>query len=166
MMAMCWHKNSKARPTFIEIIEMLLPDVNPKFHTLSYYHTQRLVTNSIDIEEADTPNTPLRSSAHDESLSADSNQTFRYFPSATVIPEDGNMNGDGPVTANDTDGPVAALDAGPAVGDVATGLNSNEGSKAISINYSEGSKGSKISTYSNGSVSNGHVVYACNKKGN
>ncbi|KAG8180786.1 hypothetical protein JTE90_012965 [Oedothorax gibbosus] len=156
LMAMCWHKNSKARPTFIEIIEMLLPDVNPKFHTVSYYFTQRLTSNTIDMEgEADTPNTPLRSSVTDETL-ADVNQAIRFFPSATVVPE---MNGDVVDIAADE---AAELPVETA----ALGLNSNDSSKAISINYSEGSKGSKVSTYSNGSVSNGHVVYACNKKGN
>lgn len=142
-MEMCWHRNPKARPTFIEIIEMLLPELNQKFHQVSFYHTQHL-PNSPDHNDADAPpTTPLRSPVRDE----DNDQSvYRYFPSATQIPEE-NFN--------------FTFDSGDAIASSsnyrAEASNSNEGSKGVSVNYSDGSKGSKISNISNGSIPNGHV---------
>lgn len=140
---MCWHRNPKARPTFIEIIEMLLPELNQKFHQVSFYHTQHL-PNSPDINDAGVlPTTPLRSPTRDE----DSDQSvYRYFPSATQIPEE-NFN----FTFDNGDAIASSSNYG------AEASNSNEGSKGVSVNYSDGSKGSKISNNSNGSIPNGHV---------
>ena len=143
-MAMCWHKNPKARPTFIEIIEILLPELNQKFHQVSFYHTQHLPNNA-DQEDADAPTSPLKSPAHED----DNDQSvYQYFPSATQIPEDN------PNFIFDNGGDAIACSSSNYGAEAS---NSNEGSKGVSINYSDGSKGSKISNISNGSIPNGHV---------
>lgn len=142
-MAMCWKKNPKARPTFVEIIGMLLPDVNTKFCSTSYYFMQHL-SNFVDGEDGATPTTPLRSSAREE----DNDQNaYRYFPSATQLPEE-NSN---PQPSNDVDALASSSNCR------ADTTSLNDGSKGVSINYSDGSKGSKISNVSNGSVANGHI---------
>ncbi|XP_054719002.1 insulin-like peptide receptor [Uloborus diversus] len=140
LMVMCWHRHPKARPTFIEIIEMLLPDVNQKFHQVSYYFTQRHLLNPSDFEDNATPSTPLRVSMNSNNLSE---SAYRYFPSATQLPDE-ESGGAGEAAA---------------CSDVSAVLvnSNNEGSKGISINCSDGSKDSKISSISNGSVANGHV---------
>lgn len=142
-MTMCWHKNPKARPTFIELIEMLLKDVSLKFRQVSFYYTQHL-TSASEMDEAATPNTPLRSSVREEDNDQNS---YRYFPTVTQLPE-GNHNHD----SSD------AYGTGASNTNFATNAsNSNEGSKNLPVNYSDGSKGSKISNLSNGSVANGHI---------
>ncbi|GIY90189.1 insulin-like peptide receptor [Caerostris darwini] len=168
LMKMCWEKSPKSRPTFVEIVQMLSAHVNEKFCTESYCFSERHLSNSVDVEEVATPNTPLRSSICEEDTNEE--QIYHYFPSATLLPEN-NANGDGlvnvdieqlPTTSDSLIGASSAVETDS----VAVGMNSNEGSKAISVSYSDESKGSKISTLSNGSIANGHVVYACNKKSN
>ncbi|GIX74182.1 insulin receptor [Caerostris extrusa] len=168
LMKMCWEKSPKSRPTFVEIVQMLSAHVNEKFCTVSYCFSERHLSNSVDVEEVATPNTPLRSSICEEDTNEE--QIYHYFPSATLLPEN-NANGDGlvnvdieqlPTTSDSLIGACSAVETDS----VAVGMNSNEGSKAISVSYSDESKGSKISTLSNGSIANGHVVYACNKKSN
>lgn len=39
LMRICWQHRSSARPTFIEIISMLLPDANEQFAMVSFYHS-------------------------------------------------------------------------------------------------------------------------------
>lgn len=39
LMRRCWQHRPTARPTFIDIITMLLEDVGPKFQTVSFYHS-------------------------------------------------------------------------------------------------------------------------------
>ncbi|XP_078412186.1 insulin receptor-like isoform X1 [Cetorhinus maximus] len=40
LMQMCWQYNPKARPTFLEIIEMLKDDLHPSFHDVSFYYSE------------------------------------------------------------------------------------------------------------------------------
>lgn len=54
IMTMCWARNPKARPTFINIIEMLLSDVaNTRFVETSWYHTHWLVQRNAAQEQED-----------------------------------------------------------------------------------------------------------------
>lgn len=59
IMTMCWARNPKARPTFVEIIEMLLPDVeHSKFAAFSFYHGewQQMKVNTIpEVNEEELP---------------------------------------------------------------------------------------------------------------
>ncbi len=37
-MAICWSRSPRNRPTFIDVIEMLLNDTNEHFEKVSFYH--------------------------------------------------------------------------------------------------------------------------------
>ncbi|KFM70272.1 Insulin receptor, partial [Stegodyphus mimosarum] len=148
LMLMCWHRNPKARPTFIEIIEMLLPEVTSKFHKYSYYCTQYRLMNT-DNEDSATPSTPLRSAREDI---LNDQQEYKYFPSATQLPEE--------ITSSHEQ---CDMGQSASFGTRTFSATSNEGSKGISVTYSDGSKGSKISSMSNGSLSNGHLNANCNR---
>lgn len=39
LMRRCWQHRPSARPTFMDIITMLLDDVSPKFQSVSFYHS-------------------------------------------------------------------------------------------------------------------------------
>lgn len=39
LMRRCWQHRPTARPTFMDIITMLLDDANPKFQQVSFYHS-------------------------------------------------------------------------------------------------------------------------------
>lgn len=41
LMRRCWQHRPTARPTFMDIITMLLDDVNLKFKQVSFYHSQQ-----------------------------------------------------------------------------------------------------------------------------
>lgn len=40
LMRRCWQHRPSARPTFMEIIEMLLDDVNQNFRNIAFYFTK------------------------------------------------------------------------------------------------------------------------------
>lgn len=39
LMRKCWQHRPSARPSFMDIITLLLSDVNDKFHNVSFYHS-------------------------------------------------------------------------------------------------------------------------------
>ena len=39
LMRRCWQHRPSARPSFLEIITMLLEDINPVFKLVSFYHS-------------------------------------------------------------------------------------------------------------------------------
>jgi len=39
LMRQCWQHRPSARPTFLQIVENLLNDANPKFREVSYYYS-------------------------------------------------------------------------------------------------------------------------------
>lgn len=184
-MKLCWEKNPKARPTFIELIEFLLPDViTSDFSEKSFYYDQRGQPCSPDVVEEDdgetaTPVTPLKSSlicrnivslgSSREALNgaADSDSNIRYFPGVTSAALMDAVNGVCLICGDRTCGgscgnalPLNAANATLIEEGNATGvriLGSNNGG---SRGTSEGSKGSKVSNLSNGSVQNGHVHFA------
>lgn len=39
LMRRCWQHRPSARPSFMDIITLLLSDVNDKFHAVSFYHS-------------------------------------------------------------------------------------------------------------------------------
>ncbi|XP_013775128.2 insulin receptor-like [Limulus polyphemus] len=92
LMRLCWYFNPKARPTFFELIEMLLPDVPDSFWNVSYYFSQRPEVITHENEDT-TLSTPLKSADNTENHSQDEiDQSsgeggVRFFPSATYIPE-------------------------------------------------------------------------------
>ncbi|RWS21104.1 insulin receptor-like protein, partial [Leptotrombidium deliense] len=106
LMLLCWSKNPKRRPTFTEIIEMLLNDVLPnhgKFREVSFYFTQRLqmLQKYMQRNEQEKVNgsTLLKTSVcgeqneENEEENSDSDDgggdlyTVKYFPSRMNVPE-------------------------------------------------------------------------------
>jgi insulin receptor len=184
IMTLCWARNPKARPTFVEIIEMLLPDVeNTKFVDISWYHTCWHVQRNSAIQEiADeqpSESMPLTMGLDDVTIDAEeastanagddsvpSSDTHNYFPSILSKTEtesvvtndtnksDSNSNSEGVVEVRQGNGTARVN------GDVTIPVIfvDNENSKA-SMKSSDGSKGSKASTTSNGSVCNGHAKH-------
>lgn len=143
IMDLCWDKNPKARPTFIELIDMLLPDINElKFREVSFYFTQRLETCTKENELCDsaTASTPMRTqwmesqNSRDES---DNESEVTFFPATRSCFASGAYHDQG-----------------------AKGVHSNDNSKGMSVTSSDDSKGSKISSASNGSIANGHITFA------
>lgn len=142
-MDLCWDKIPKARPTFIELIDMLLPDINEaKFREVSFYFTQRQETCTKENElcEAATASTPMRTqwmegqNSRDES---DNESEVTFFPPTRNCYTRSSYHDQG-----------------------AKGVHSNDNSKGMSVTSSDDSKGSKISSASNGSIANGHVTFA------
>ncbi|XP_064650829.1 insulin-like peptide receptor isoform X2 [Lineus longissimus] len=57
LMCLCWKYNSKQRPTFNEIIEILVPDLSPEFSELSYFFSES--NRRHDLQEAAEECCPL-----------------------------------------------------------------------------------------------------------
>lgn len=154
LMRSCWHYHPRSRPTFVQLIDRLLPDVDPHFKEVSFYHTchdrnHGTQETTIFDEEEDvddgkdiTPSTPLRS------------------------PEDVSVPLGISSTSDDDDHDVGIRANRPgrkpwsirSKNPQQLSCNSNDGSKGISISSSDGSKDSKSSACSaNGSIINGRV---------
>ncbi|KFM63995.1 Insulin-like receptor, partial [Stegodyphus mimosarum] len=150
IMDLCWDKNPKARPTFIELIDMLLPDINQnKFREVSFYFTQRQETCAKENELCDsaTASTPMRTQWMDTQNSredSDDESEIVFFPPTRDISHV-NCRGD-----NYQQEDIR-------VENRAYSVHSNDGSKGMSVTSSDDSKGSKISSASNGSIANGHI---------
>lgn len=82
LMRRCWHFKKDLRPTFLQLVEMLLPDADtlPSFNARSFYHSPEaheikhappsglapLEEGEMDADiEAISPRTPLRCAVHD-----------------------------------------------------------------------------------------------------
>lgn len=80
IMKQCWQYKYIQRPTFSEILEILLPFVDDGFTEVSYYHTEEAIqlraSNAEAVAEDDTPYTPLgiRGDFEDFSLDSDDNE--------------------------------------------------------------------------------------------
>ncbi|XP_023210808.1 insulin-like peptide receptor isoform X2 [Centruroides sculpturatus] len=166
LMKLCWAKNPKARPTFTELIEILLPDVNERFKKVSFYFTQyqQMCLQETDVDQVDTatPATPLKSQgAWDESSLAshdnsDEEMDIRYFPSVKIVQDKEKKTL-----------PLDTLDKESVEeSNCRTDQSSEDNSKGLSIHSNEGSKGisddsksSKVSNLSNGSLANGNIPY-------
>jgi hypothetical protein len=48
MMLLCWRHNPSHRPTFIDIIEGLVPELSERFRLLSYFYGQN---SNLELEE-------------------------------------------------------------------------------------------------------------------
>lgn len=47
LMRICWQHRASARPSFIDIIRMLLPDANDNFKRVSFFFSPDAMDNSI-----------------------------------------------------------------------------------------------------------------------
>lgn len=166
LMKLCWAKNPKARPTFTELIEVLLPDVNERFKKVSFYYTQyqQMCLQETDVEHADaaTPATPLKSpcqwdesslASHDNS---DEEMDIRYFPTVKIAQDKEKKSHQLDMLDKESVDEVNCR-TDQSIEDNSKGLSihSNEGSKGVS----DDSKSSKVSNLSNGSLANGNIPY-------
>jgi insulin receptor len=62
LMRLCWQHKPMARPPFVELVTLLLPDVSPDFAKVSFYHSDegRELRVPPRPELMDDPSTPLR----------------------------------------------------------------------------------------------------------
>jgi insulin receptor len=62
LMRLCWQHKPTARPPFMELVTLLLPDVSPDFAKVSFYHSEegRDLCAPSRPELSDDPSTPLR----------------------------------------------------------------------------------------------------------
>ncbi|GFY37051.1 insulin receptor [Trichonephila inaurata madagascariensis] len=153
IMELCWAKNPKARPTFTELIDMLLPDINQNhFREVSFYFTQRLETSAKETDcDSATASTPMRTQwvdSHNSRENSDAESEIAFFPpTRSTTQTDYNNRGKNHLDGNSR-------------GDSrAYSVHSNDGSKGMSVTSSDDSKGSKVSTTSNGSVPNGLIPF-------
>ena len=76
LMECCWQHHAKKRPTFVELIENLLPDVPDKFASVSFYHSDAGVSAravmKLNYEKErryfEDPSTPLREMVDSDDL--------------------------------------------------------------------------------------------------
>uniref|UniRef100_A0A182WEW1 Tyrosine-protein kinase receptor n=1 Tax=Anopheles minimus TaxID=112268 RepID=A0A182WEW1_9DIPT len=76
LMRICWQHRASARPSFIEIIKMLLPGANDQFKMVSFFYSQDAIDNSVPAEQAllDDAADPLR--AHDDGFEDDEDEPY------------------------------------------------------------------------------------------
>lgn len=62
LMRLCWQHKPMARPPFVDLVALLLPDVSPDFTKVSFYHSEegRELCGPLRPEMTDDPSTPLR----------------------------------------------------------------------------------------------------------
>lgn len=174
-MSWCWNRNPKNRPRFIEIIEVLLSDANPRFEDMSFYFkmkSQMLKQKSsqTSLQNEDEEASTLLTNSHD-------NGNVNVFPMSRTVPlNECDGMPDSPIEEEDEDDINNIDEFSPryALNDTRHQVRLNPIEKHInrqnknennrqqvnqnSVQSSESSKGSKISnTTSNGSIANGHV---------
>lgn len=142
LMSQCWNNNPSRRPTFIDIIEELLKHVtSSQFQKHSFYFSQ-----SSSQDDNDTASTPLKSPANDNiSLKSLNNETDTYYFPNSTLTSDASKNNQ---FNNEQSTNIAK-----------NNLQNFDGSKGISLTYSDDSQDSKISNLSNGSAINGNVYF-------
>lgn len=78
IMKLCWQYKYIQRPTFSEILEILLPNIDEEFSEVSYYHTEEArqlrASNAEAVADDDTPYTPLRIMDNCDNYSMDSDE--------------------------------------------------------------------------------------------
>uniref|UniRef100_A0A0A9YBQ5 Tyrosine-protein kinase receptor n=2 Tax=Lygus hesperus TaxID=30085 RepID=A0A0A9YBQ5_LYGHE len=74
VMAICWKHKPSIRPTFIEIINMLVNDLSPDFQAVSFYHSEEGVDQRVTLT---TENTPLRVSREIEDFSLSDDEDYK-----------------------------------------------------------------------------------------
>ncbi|XP_064474784.1 insulin-like growth factor 1 receptor [Ornithodoros turicata] len=175
IMKLCWTRNPRARPKFVEVIEMLLEDVNDRFRKVSFYHTSELKTQSGRLSGSRGDNItanrhssnnnphqqPLRprevEEEEEEEDEATAESPLRHQqPDAASLQEmdDERLQRcfSDCIDDDDDDEPVRA--------ERRTSTSERRKDPATSLPSSDGSKGSKVSSVSNGSLANGRICFA------
>lgn len=189
-MTLCWERNPRLRPNFVQVIEMLLNDVNSHFREVSFYHTSYLKGQERSGTSGDRStsapssagNAPLNGvgggavDAEDEEEEDSTAETpLRKAQSASFNPDSSSLNDmdDDRLQRcfsdcieddddDDEDEAVAAVCAGCDVTVGAAG-GGQRGCSPLGTREekqpSDGSKGSKVSNLSNGSIVNGRMCF-------
>jgi len=181
-MSLCWSRSPRSRPTFIEIIEMLLNDTNERFEKASFYHKYKaqLKNKCSSTSIHDELSIPLKPTSNavnieddlDNNSSSDEND-IHFFPLSRECFEKSENNGNCSLDndmENDIDiDTIDEITNSVNYRNVSTDIEKKQlnndninhsNSKGNSVQSSDGSKGSKISsTTSNGSIANGHAVH-------
>lgn len=186
IMTLCWERNPRLRPNFVQVIEMLLNDVNSHFREVSFYHTSYLKGQERSGTSGDRStsapssagNAPLNGlggagDAEDEEEEDSTAETpLRKAQSASFNPDSSSLNDmdddrlqrcfSDCIEDDDDDEAVATVCAGDDVTVGAAG-GGQRGCSPLGTREekqpSDGSKGSKVSNLSNGSIVNGRMCF-------
>lgn len=145
IMKLCWNWSPKDRPTFIELIEMLYPDVEKSaaetFQKVSHYHNH--VPTPVE-SVADQESCPLTSDFNAEQEDGSGDTTVKFFPSIVGAKSDEEKI---QIDENDDN-------SNPTGNGISTTRTNGIVKNSENNKSSEGSRESKVS---NGSVANGHA---------
>jgi hypothetical protein len=169
-MNLCWKYSSKQRPTFNEIIEILVPDLSPQFTQLSYFFSES--NRRHDLEEAAEESCPLTGAGdvvpdaimmaeiNSENISNSDPEMGLPCNHISNSPRHGNSSKNSNSESKSKKRPKSLNQSSPSAS------NRNHNCSVSSPSSSDGSKsdGSKASVKSNGSVyshmngvANGHI---------
>uniref|UniRef100_A0A182MVW1 Tyrosine-protein kinase receptor n=1 Tax=Anopheles culicifacies TaxID=139723 RepID=A0A182MVW1_9DIPT len=90
LMRICWQHRASARPSFMEIIKMLLPDANDHFKMVSFFFSQDAIDNSVQqpghalLEDATDPLRDGFEDDEDEPYSTDSRLMHNNGPKPDI----------------------------------------------------------------------------------
>ena len=155
LMDSCWNFSPKRRPRFEEIVEMLMNEAKENFSSVSFYPRHQIPkennnrSSRANNDDNDEVAIPLRQS--EAAVSIDEQEQVHFSSSHVMAPEE-DVKGKRPTSDDDTDD----IDQIDEFSNVRVHHQSN-GNTNVNV-VSDGSKGSKISTTSNGSIVNGHSV--------
>lgn len=166
LMNTCWSRNPKVRPTFAEIIEILIPHIDIEivdaFTKVSWYHTQRnqeVVVVDDECEETPLSNGGLNIVSGLETISTTPPEQ-KFFPTAITAMENKVLEDAVQIEAeNECSTPSAPTQVNGGSKVIAS-KKERERNNENSKQSTQSSEGSKTSTTSNGSVMNGHVTHA------
>lgn len=186
-MMLCWERNPRLRPNFVQVIEMLLNDVSSHFREVSFYHTSYLKGQERSGAPGDRPSAPSGAAggapsagdAEDEEEDSTAETPLRQAPSAGFNPDSSSLNDmdddrlqrcfsdcidDDEDDDNDDvcvgDVCCDAVAAGGGVGAPGGRRGCSPPGTRDEKLPSDGSKGSKVSNLSNGSIINGRMCFS------
>lgn len=183
IMKLCWERNPRSRPNFVQVIEMLLLDVNGRFKEVSFYHTTYLKgqekgpRNGGGGGEHSSAGASNGAARDAEELDEDEDDSTAETP-LRKVPEEECSGGDAfnadASSLNDMDDDRLQRCFSDSIDDDAEGEGfapSSPLARAIlrhpspprgrreDMPPSDGSKGSKVSNLSNGSIVNGRMCF-------
>lgn len=186
IMTLCWERNPRLRPNFVQVIEMLLNDVNSHFREVSFYHTSYLKGQERSGAPGDRPSAPSGAAggspsagdAEDEEEDSTAETPLRQAPSAGFNPDSSSLNDmdddrlqrcfsdcidddeddDEDICVGDVCCDAVAAGGGAGAPGGRRGC-SPPGTRDEKL-PSDGSKGSKVSNLSNGSIINGRMCFS------
>lgn len=157
IMKLCWLRNPRARPKFVEVIEMLLQDVNSRFREVSFYHTSELKSRGSGHGARSSEEPQEKDEEEEEEEEATAEAPLWQLPDAASLQEmdDEKLQKCFSDCIDDDDDD----DEVPIRTERRTSTSERRRDPPTSLPSSDGSKGSKVSTVSNGSLANGRMCF-------